>query len=880
MKELELDTSLADMFNISSNKYKSDKIKDMPLTVRQRNALIAANCVTVEQLLNMTLRDLYAIKNLGKTSIDGIVEYIARYDVEKIYQIESNLSRKGTREIKKYAGEILAGKFDEINDDKVEPIVLEEYRNAYVEIEHDLLEKCVSEPEKIIPYIDMFLMWVNYRDSVREVLSRIPAHRLINKAIGYINVYINVNREWEYLLPNDFDEDMSLETFFEVERLDSWSEIKKFANWCAINIRDLADELVAEIAKKDRDLQVVKYRKEKKTLEEVGLIFNVTRERIRQIEVKTKRKALSWARRNKIFRLMAADLNYKTVMTAKDFDELLGANGSLIFYLLADNDETKNEGFAYDKVYQVFVLGDDSDFTAEEEFVDNLPVIFSTADYEILTRDAIENNAGISEDQLRLVIENEYQIKDGIYRRKHERVSLTLIYGEVLKRHFDKGIRIHVDKEIEQFKKYVQEDYGIDISQKNNKAIQSIIGRVGIACNRGTICPKHDTYIREELREKLRQYILTKKNPLIFINSIFSVFEYELQNFGIDNRYYLQGVLKEEFSNEFYITRDYISREPVTGTIYTSVVEYIKKFSYPISKEQIFHEFPGLTEIMLNMSTTNDPGVINYFGQYMHIDRVKLLDFDKEYLKKTIAKILSDGKPHHDEEIYEHIHNDNPGLLKRIYISFPYSCFSFLESLYGDEYQFARPYIARNDVEIGNPYEQIKEYVIGEECVDIEDILGFAKELHYQVNSILDFIESFNETHILINSEQIASYNYIGINSSIYEGIETEIAAEINETVPIRELNCLHRLKCLNVPWTEWLLYGLVSRFGSRVETGVSNNQFRFAVPLISPKGKMDCEKYVQLKVNDTETIRMADNLDNIDDLIVDIIGDEIEGDM
>lgn len=69
MKELEMDTSLADMFNISSNKYKSDKIKDLPLTVRQCNALIAANCVTVEQLLNMTLRDLYAIKNLGKTSM-------------------------------------------------------------------------------------------------------------------------------------------------------------------------------------------------------------------------------------------------------------------------------------------------------------------------------------------------------------------------------------------------------------------------------------------------------------------------------------------------------------------------------------------------------------------------------------------------------------------------------------------------------------------------------------------------------------------------------------------------------------------------------------------------------------------------------------------
>lgn len=879
MKNLEMGMSLADMFNISATKYKDDLIEELPFTVRQRNALQAANCLTMEQLLNMTIGDLYGIKNLGKTSIDGIIDYITRYDVENICSKETEeKTGKVNCVLRKYTDEILTGKFDEIVDDKIDPNILEKYRSAFEVTEHELLERCVSEPEKINPYIRMLIQWSDHRERVWDALRQIPAYRLENKVIGYFNAYINVNRNWDYSLPNDFDENKTLEDFLKGVSSDDWEKIKKFVDWCAKDIREIADEFITEIAKKDRDLQVVKYRKENKTLEEVGMIFGVSRERIRQIEVKTKRKACLWAKRNKILRLMSADLNNKTVMTANDFDDLLGLNGSLIFYLLADNEEIEIEGFAFDKGYKVFVFGDDLDFIAEEEFVEKLPVVFPKEDYELLIREALEKNAGISEDQLRMVLENEYQFQDGFYRSKHEKLSLTTIYEEVLKCHFNKGIRVHNDKEIKQFKKLVQEDYGLDISQKSNRSIEAIIGRVGIVCNRGTICPKRDDYISEELKEKIRQYVLGKKNPLIFINSIYSIFEDELEAFGIDNRYYLQGVLKEEFSNEFYITRDYISREPVTDTIYASVVEYIKEFSYPISKDQIFKEFPGLSEIMLNFSTSNDPGVINYFGQYMHLERLKLFDFDKEYLNETIEKILSDGKPHHDAEIFEYINADNPDLLKRIYVTFPYSLFSFLESFYGENYQFARPYIAQNDVEIGNPYEQIKEYIIGEECIDIVDILAIAKELHYQIWIILDFLESFNDTHILINGEKLATFNYIGISPEIYKEMEDKIVNEITETIPIRELKCLQQFDKLNVPWTDWLIYSLVIKYGEKVEVGVTNKRFRYAIPLISPKGLMDTEKYAQLKSDSTDTFRTVDDLDNIDDLIAEIIADEIEG--
>lgn len=880
MIELKSNVSFAKQFNIEASDYKKVYIADVPFSVRQSNALLKAGCRTLENLLDMTIDELYSIKNLGKTSIDGIIDYLIKMDFDQLTQSNVHVLESNVIPFRKYKQEILAGDFIKIDDQSLDETVIEKFKMAYEDVDYDLVKICINEPEKIKPYAEMLNSWIFKRNKVIEAYDRIPSYRLKNKAIGYIEAFANFYLDWEDLLFDNFRTDENLEDFLKKTIYGGWKNVTHFISWCAKDIRKAADEFIIEQLKNYRNLEIVKYRKEGKTLDEIGTLFGVTRERIRQIELKMRRKACLWAKSNNILRLILADLNSKNVITERDFEKLLGENGNLLFYLLADNDEAETDDFVFNNVYRVFLVGEDLDFLDEEEYVDKLPIIFPDRDYQEIIQDALTNNSDISEEQLKIVLAYEYQLIDGFYKRKHGKISITTIYGEVLRNHFEKGIHAHLEQDIDRFKKYVQTDFGLDISKKSDRSIYANLARIGVICDRGTICPKRENYISEELREKIHQYIIENKNPLIFINSIFSIFEEELNACGIDNRYFLQGVLKEEFSREFYITKDYISREPVTNTIYTSVVDYIKTFSFPIPKEQIFNEFPGLSEIMLNFAVANDSGIMNYFGQYMHIDQLKLLSFDKVYLNKTMNQILADKKPHHDEEIFRYIKTDNPGLLNRIYITFPYSLYSFLECLYGEDYQFARPYIARNDVEIGNPYEQIKEYIIGEECIDIEDVLGIAKELHYQVNSILEFLKSFSDTHILISNEQIATLNYIGINSQVYEDLEMTIANEIQETVPIRELKCLHLLKKLNVPWTDWLIYSIVNKYGKRLETEVSNNQFRFAVPLISPKGQMNVKKYIQFKPESSGTFRTADNLDNIDDLIANLIDEEIEGDI
>jgi hypothetical protein len=75
----------------------------------------------------------------------------------------------------------------------------------------------------------------------------------------------------------------------------------------------------------------------------------------------------------------------------------------------------------------------------------------------------------------------------------------------------------------------------------------------------------------------------------------------------------------------------------------------------------------------------------------------------------------------------------------------------------------------------------------------------------------------------------------------------------------------------INVPWHEWLIYSIVRNYSSKLDVGVSNSIFKLAIPLISPKGMMNDEKFVGLATS-TDHSYNIDDLDNIDDLIEDYL--------
>ena len=295
---------------------------------------------------------------------------------------------------------------------------------------------------------------------------------------------------------------------------------------------------------------------------------------------------------------------------------------------------------------------------------------------------------------------------------------------------------------------------------------------------------------------------------------------------------------------------------------------FIKRSKYPVTKAQIREEFPGITEIMLSLAVADDD-IINYRGSYLHSSNMNLHDYDKAYITNIVEYVTGDGMPHHCNEIYDVMLNDNPDMLNRLGVYYQYSLYSLLQYMFGDCYQFERPYIAHEGVSINKPMELMEEYVAANDVLEVTELLELAKEYHYTIYDILKFLNSWNGTHLLISKQEMASTEYIGITEDIVSAVEALILEEIGEQALVTELRCIYKLPKINVAWNEWLIYSVVNRFSSQLEAHTTYSQFRSASPVVSRIGMFNREAYEGDDSGQmTQTVDLND-MDAIDDYIM-----------
>ena len=152
----------------------------------------------------------------------------------------------------------------------------------------------------------------------------------------------------------------------------------------------------------------------------------------------------------------------------------------------------------------------------------------------------------------------------------------------------------------------------------------------------------------------------------------------------------------------------------------------------------------------------------------------------------------------------------------------------------------------------------LQEVVQSSDIMEIADISRYARKNYHQINNILEFLDSCNETHFLINASEIASIDIIGIT----------------EAMPIRNLKLVHLLPKINVTWSEWLIYSAIKRWGKKYDVIASETQLKQSIPLIAPKGKMHVDN-VNIMPSSGD-LAIADDLNNIDDLIGDFDLEEL----
>lgn len=820
----------------------------------------------------------------------NIIKILNRLDSDKdLYVKYSNFIKLGLKEeisydeyktIHSHKNEILSGNFrfkinveDELSD------LINEYEYSYDVLGSDVVSDIKANPQK---YCEIIKTLNNLSQEYKEydicfcntikLLNDIPEELRSKPAYGFIISLLN-EEEAGCLLKISNMRKINLGLLPDLLNMGMSKECKlisKLYSRCTFNISETICTLTEELQKNEMQKNILVLRSKDYTLDQIGKQYQKTRERVRQIESKARTKFDSWDRKNKLLLKISALLDSKGVLSTSEVSSFIGDYGREITYLLKVADSNY---YSYNSAADSFILYDQEIVDKAINFVNDMP--------EMVGIDSIksyQDNAftlmEIEKDLFDFAIQLSYRKTGNVYSKSA--LSVGRMYLYIIQKYYPDGISVYDDEVMLQFRNRIKDEFdNIDIAA-NDRAIRARVLDICVMCGKGKYKIKKESYMPNELFSEIVSYINENENSVIIISSIYSKFESELLSYGINNRYYLQGILKEKLQDSFSFTRDYIFKDKNISSFYQQVVDYIKTFNYPITKKQIYENFPGITEIVLSFSVS-DENIINLFGEYLHGSKLNLNDDDINYLRETVRNIANDGVSHHGKELYEFVLLDNPTLLNKAGIFHSFSLFSVVEYLFRNEFQFLRPYFAMNDVTIVKLQDVISEFVKSQEKIEIEKITNYAKEIRYLVYSILDLVNSFNNTHLLITSKSIAAIEYIGVTEQMANDIEKMIIKEVDMPTYISNLSCISQFPKLNVPWNEWLIYSILLKWGKETDVAVSNKYFQLAHPIVSIKGNMNLDLLKQDDISfDDEYEYELDDSDNIDDLISDVIEDEL----
>lgn len=875
--EINYDRTFGEEFKLNPAEYADIAVKELNFSVRVSNRLQRDNIHTVADLLNTTGEHLMMMSGFGKNCFDEVIQTLSDLPNILHQQFSSKHLPVGSISplIALHKEAIAQGDFstfESISLADADQNILGAYKEAFDILGEEMACDCYTAPEKILPLATMlqeFCRTIQLQNELRSIISKLPMSRQNAQAIGYINAFTlkdEVRATLRALLRSEDASLASLAYADETTTPADYQLLTMFLSWCNFDLSTEIETIFSKIYASEKLKLVVQMRAAGKTLDQIGSILKVTRERVRQLEVKAKRM-FSWHQsRIRIISKISAERNGDAIITPSEIKAYCQSNFNELLFLLRSFESTN---FTYDKAVDVFILGDDSLSSRVQAYLETLPDIISTSQLPAILAAASEDE-DIPAEMLERGIKETYRITGEVYHRT--RLSLASIYTSIIGEFYPNGIHAYDDNEIARFRQLVFERYGDVKLPENNRALTARIAGICILCDRGTYRLKQKQYISRKLANRIDRYMEDSEFPIFLTNTLYSVFEEELNAEGVTNKYYLQGILHELFGHKYNFSRDYISKDSEITSVYSTIVTYIEDFEHPVARQQIQSAFPGVPEIVISFAV-EDPEILNYFGSYLHASHLTVSADEKRYLEETIAQVVSDGGTHHIKDITQLIMRDKPEVLTRNAALFPFSAYSLIEYLFRSKFQFSRPYVAKIGVDIDRSADRLHDMIYSEETFTVAQISDFCKEVHYQIQSMLEYLNSCNDQFFMTDTETIILISKTGITEEVVHALESAILLELTETMPIINLPCWQQFPAIQIPWTEWLVYSAINKWGKQLSVSTSNNQLRLAIPLIALKGQMDESKFRSMS---KETLSAqpicVDNLDNIDDLIADII--------
>lgn len=610
-------------------------------------------------------------------------------------------------------------------------------------------------------------------------------------------------------------------------------------------------------------VSILENRAKGKTLEASGQHLGITRERVRQLESKYfDAFNLFNQKMNSPINMLRAMVENEFFVQDSDIIQIFPFNPLLYKYFLLN---ANNDNLEYAEELGKFYYVDDYRWYDEAvRYAESLPEQIPEKNIDNfiteLGNNLKDNGVNLSvEDCSRIILE--FYKKTGDIFSKN-RMNLAERYRFIWKEHFPEVVNIYDNEFLAKFKKIYSKTFA-DNKEYSDRSVVGILTRFGMLCGRGEYKINDRMFMSEELANKIYKYILDSGRQTFLTNTLYSIFNEDLETEGINNKYFLQGALHQRFGNKLYFRRDYVSTTPGDFNVYTEILDYVKENKKVLTYDEIKSYFEGVTDIVLWLALSQE-GILWYRKKFIHADNLDLTDNDIDYLKATLTQLLSDNEIHHASQLMQYIKLSNNEILKKCYITEQFALFSVIQNLFDGEFEFKRPFIANKNIVIGNQIDRIKEYVYAKDLCTIDELLEFVYENQMHLYSILECVNSL-EGYVFKDEGSLVPEEISKINQYNVSVIESLIEKELGNA----DFVFVDKLKSRvyfppEVSWTDWLIYSAINRYGEKFNVIPSNNVFKnrgsvLAKPIVVKKElnitKIDeLKDYLKEKMNMDET--------------------------
>ena len=833
------DVSLAEFFNVDILLFIDIKIELLSLCNRSFNQLKRAGFNTVADILKISKEELMSIKNIGKKAADDIIEkikiFISNMDylsVEKdIHAVNVDFEDADIVCIEDflYEDKVFSNDFLEKQSE-----ICKKIKSAVETVGKDICIEAYQKPHYLSSVCDtldkfakQYLKYEQYTEKVTQLLNLIPENIRERKLKRFIYAYtVSTSGKIPRFLSNVDDElivgdvlRLYKNTDRDKKNYDQAELTCKLLEWLNFDydtiFRTTLNTYFDEIKKKEKYWGILELRLKGKTLGEVGDLYNLTRERVRQIESKIYRSF------DRFYKFQKYDL-IMLLYAMKDENKFINLNVlrcvmgdvALVFWSYLKN-TTDNNNYFYSKKFDLIVVNE-NDNISEETLLKNcfvdLPDIIEVNHASDLLME-LSQKSSVALDLLKMEFESEYNKTGLVFHRI--RLTLSYICEYVLKHRFQSGFKVGDDFEAERFRNYMKEFFEEAAGSMTNRAIDAKIGVIGVLCNRGTYIHPDFLQVDEQIIKEINDYIKNSEREVLTYKEVFDSLHDLFEGTQITNRYILQGALKK-YGCQFKTDRDFIKKSDSVKFI-DELESFVEERGI-VHKSEIFAEFSSLNEATLGQVTARCGSVFNIDGgYYIHVSQFDIHPEDYSLIRSYLTEACS-TVPIHILSVQENIERKFPDFIYRNNFDNKNKLFAALNYMFREEFSFSRPYIARlGESDITNKnviLQHIKDY----DSIDVEELINVCEDNNINYISLSYLCNKLMPEYIRVSKTTLMKYEMTNINDEIIDNAVEIIENMLKSAdyVVGKKITDYLWFPDIEIEWNEFLLESIIA-YSSRI---------------------------------------------------------------